>query len=490
VNTATLTGTVLNGTYRLDRRIGEGGMGVVFEATHQRLPRRLAVKVLSVAGAQQREAFERFRREAEIASSLGHDHIVQVFDFNYSEEGFPYLVMELLEGEDLTARIAREGRLSPAQTARILEEIVSALTAAHGRGIVHRDLKPPNIFLARKGAVDFVKILDFGVSKVLHAPKGTVVGTIFGTPNYMAPEQAEGRQPEIDQRTDIFALGAILYECLTGRRAFDAADPLGTLYQVCHTEPEPVRKYAPDTPEAIQAVITRALAKRREERYATAAELCEAFVVACRRTGTTNPNTLRAFETTIPASGPLPAVRARETEAGYGTDPDTAEDAIPGLAGAGRRRALAAGAVGVAIAMVVLIALMVGRGRSGGQEPSVEARAEAPAAAPAPPSVPAPSVPVPIVVSTPSSAGPVAGRVVASAPAPGLAPPTPRRIAPATLLLDTSRRARGSSWTVHRRPRIRSGSAIRIAPTGWWSARRGTRRWLASCGEAMAGRLS
>src|SRR5262249_41115672 len=215
-------------------------MGSVYEASHLRVPRRFAVKLLNPEAIGHRDVFERFQREAEIASSLGHDHIAQVFDFNYAEDGVPYMVLELLEGEDLSVRIGKKGSLTVAQTVALLEQVTDALEAAHGRGIVHRDLKPQNLFLCRRGGSDdFVKILDFGISKILHAPTmSTRTGMIFGTPNYMSPEQAEGRQSEIDRRTDIFALGTILYECLSGRVAFQSPTAVGTIYQVCHGVPE------------------------------------------------------------------------------------------------------------------------------------------------------------------------------------------------------------------------------------------------------------
>ncbi|MEK6606837.1 MAG: serine/threonine-protein kinase, partial [Myxococcota bacterium] len=190
-----LIGQVLGGSYRLLRPLGEGGMGVVYEAEHLRLPRRLAVKILHAEIGREKEVVERFRREAFIASALGHQNIVEVIDFNVTDTGIPFMVLELLEGQDLAARIARFGRLTLAQALPILEQLTRALEAAHAHGIVHRDLKPQNIYLCpRGGRDDFVKILDFGISKMLHS--GSIVtrtGSIFGTPNYMSPEQAEGR---------------------------------------------------------------------------------------------------------------------------------------------------------------------------------------------------------------------------------------------------------------------------------------------------------
>ncbi|MBI5477650.1 MAG: protein kinase, partial [Deltaproteobacteria bacterium] len=276
-------GATLGGTYRLDRLIAQGGMGAIYQATHLRVPRQFAVKLLNPQIVGEREVFERFQREAEIASALGHDNIVQVFDFNYSDDGVPYMVLELLVGEDLSQRIARRTRLGLREVCSVVEQTCSALEAAHAQNIVHRDLKPQNIYLCKHGHKDdVIKVLDFGISKILHAPGAkTQTGAIFGTPHYMAPEQAEGRQSEIDHRTDIFSLGAILYECITGQLAFDAPSMIGAIYKVCHVEPEPMAKYAPETPPAVEQVVRRALAKNKEQRYQNVTGLGVDFLRAC-----------------------------------------------------------------------------------------------------------------------------------------------------------------------------------------------------------------
>ena len=279
----TAIGTVLSGTYRLARLLGSGGMSDVYEATHVRVPRKFAIKIISKEAAQVGEAVERFRREAEIASSLGNEHIVQVFDFNSTSDGRPYIAMERLEGEELATRIARKGRLTAAETARIVKQAAVALRAVHERGIVHRDLKPQNIFLCvRDDQDDFVKILDFGISKIRDvSTPATKTGWIFGTPNYMSPEQATGRHADIDLRTDIFSMGVIAYECLTGKLAFGAPTPVGTMYRVCHEEPPPLRSIAEDVPVELQAVIERAMAKDPAKRYPTVAQFAEEFSAAC-----------------------------------------------------------------------------------------------------------------------------------------------------------------------------------------------------------------
>ena len=189
-----MSGRVLEGAYRITRLIGEGGMGAVYEGVQLRLNKRVAIKLMSRDLTANREALARFRREAEITSHLGHPHLVNVMDFGTSDAGEPYLVMEYLDGEDLDHRIRRDGRLFLETAVAITRQVASALAAAHDEGIVHRDLKPANVFLVKvKGEADFVKVLDFGVSKIKASrTKLTRATAIVGTPEYMSPEQATG----------------------------------------------------------------------------------------------------------------------------------------------------------------------------------------------------------------------------------------------------------------------------------------------------------
>jgi serine/threonine-protein kinase len=242
-----LVGAVLGDAYQLTRLVGQGGMGAVYEGTQLRLGRRVAVKVMARELAANPEALARFRREAEVTSQLGHPHIVQVFDFGTAPGGEPYLVMEFLEGEDLEKRLARVGRLGPGAASHIVKQIASALAATHAKGIVHRDLKPANVFvLAVEGETDFVKVVDFGISKVRAATtRLTAALAVMGTPNYMAPEQAAGRVDEIDHRTDQWALGCIAYELCAGRPPFIGEDVASLLYQVIHEAPAPLGQTAP-----------------------------------------------------------------------------------------------------------------------------------------------------------------------------------------------------------------------------------------------------
>lgn len=285
LDAASFIGQTFNGMYKIVRPIGTGGMGAVFEATHTRLQnKRYAVKMLHASIAQDAEVFQRFRREAEIATELGHPHIVEVHDFNITPEGAPYMVMEFLDGEDLAGRLAKRGPLTVDVMARIVAEVCSGLDAAHNAGIVHRDLKPQNIFLCRRlGRDDFVKIVDFGVSKVRDsASVVTRDHTLMGTPFYMSPEQADGLVQQIDSRTDIFAMGAIMWEMLVGRMAFEAPTISGAMYKVVHVDPPEVHTLRPDVPPAVSLVLRRAMAKEKELRYASVVELSHDFANALR----------------------------------------------------------------------------------------------------------------------------------------------------------------------------------------------------------------
>ncbi|WP_141325362.1 serine/threonine-protein kinase, partial [Myxococcus sp. AB025B] len=243
--------TVLRNTYKVVSILGRGGMGSVYLAQHLRLPgKQVAVKVLRGGDHLTPEIFARFRREAEIASRLGHPNIVEVLDYDTLEDDTPFLVLEFLRGESLQARLER-GRLPLSDVYSFTRQMGSALQAAHGAGIVHRDLKPANVFLVPtdSGGVvgERLKLLDFGISKVLDS--GTVQtqeAMLIGTPQYMSPEQAQGRNSEIDARTDIFALGAIVYEMMTGTPAFGAGGIAQMIFRVVYEPPPPLAPLCPE----------------------------------------------------------------------------------------------------------------------------------------------------------------------------------------------------------------------------------------------------
>ncbi len=274
-------GSVVADTYKLERLLGRGGMGDVFLASHLRLPgSEVAIKFLHPEVADQ-EIVARFRREAFIASRLGHPNIVRVTDINDLPDGTPYVVLELLQGQTLDDALAN-GPFSVERTLPIARQICGGLAAAHRAGVVHRDLKPQNIFLVptelEGRVVDVVKILDFGISKMRDSNTvKTQESSLLGTPQYMSPEQAFGKHDLIDGRTDIFALGAILYEMLTGQPAFSGASIPEVLFKVAYEPALPLAERVPGTPPNVVAVIERAMAKKPEERFATVDELVQAL---------------------------------------------------------------------------------------------------------------------------------------------------------------------------------------------------------------------
>lgn len=300
-----LIGTVLAGRYFVERRIGEGGMGLVYVGVHRDIDKRVAVKVLRDDFSKRPEVVARFRQEARSASRIGHEHIVDIFDFGETVRGASYFVMEFLEGQDLANLLGREGTLEAERACSIVLQCCRALTATHAKGIVHRDIKPENIFLTKRhGIDDFVKIVDFGIAKMSDietdgAPgrKLTKTGMIFGTPEYMSPEQAAGK--ELDHRVDIYALGIILYECLAGRVPFQGDTFMGVLTQHLFAELPPIEALNPEAHVSaeLQLVIHKALAKSPDERYQDTEELAEAL--ACALEGRRSPATALAPPSTV-----------------------------------------------------------------------------------------------------------------------------------------------------------------------------------------------
>jgi serine/threonine-protein kinase len=274
-----LIGATLSGRYLVTRKVGQGGMGAVYEATHTLIGKRVAVKVLLEKYARREAIVQRLEQEARLASSCQNEHIIDITDFGTTEDGRTFVVMEYLEGESLAECLAREIRLPEQRILRILSQAASALAAAHAKGIVHRDIKPENLFLLRRKDADFVKVVDFGISKSLRAsdeaeeqPRLTQTGMVLGTPLYMSPEQARG-DDELDARVDIYALGVIMYEAATGRVPFVGNNYLSVISQVLNEEPRPVREARPELSEEFEAIVMRAMEKERESRYASAQDL-------------------------------------------------------------------------------------------------------------------------------------------------------------------------------------------------------------------------
>ena len=281
-------GTVLDGTYRLTRLLGQGGMGAVYEGHHTGAGKRVAVKIMHRELLAYPELAARFRREAKVTGELAHPHIVNVFGFGATPAGQPYIVMEFLDGEDLQTRLERVGALPFETVVPIVNQIASALAEAHAAGVVHRDLKPDNVFLVRvpDGAV-FTKVVDFGLSKVLKtsATKLTVARAVFGTPEFMAPEQAEGRQDAIDHRSDQWSLACLAWFASTACLPFAGPDVNAVLNQVISAVPTPVSPGAPRIPAEVDKVLRRALSKDRADRFPTIRAFARAFEAAVSGVG-------------------------------------------------------------------------------------------------------------------------------------------------------------------------------------------------------------
>ena len=277
-----LVGRVLGSSYRILRRLAVGGMATVFEAEHVRLGRHVAVKVLGRDLDHDDTALARFVREAEIVSQLAHPHIVSVLDFDVTAEGERYLVLELLEGKSVEQLLEEEKRLPLLQGVHLALQMASGLSAAHRAGIVHRDLKPANIFVVdAPGEGLFVKLLDFGISKTSQrSPRLTGARELLGTPEYMAPEQARGHSCSVDARADVYALGLVTYEMLTGHQPFFADDIATVLHKVIAFEAPRASSIASRVPSTVDSVLARALAKRRDDRFASVLDFADSLADA------------------------------------------------------------------------------------------------------------------------------------------------------------------------------------------------------------------
>lgn len=308
-----LLGTVVDGRYQIERSIGEGGMGVVYLATHTSLRRKLALKVLRGEVAKDPDVVKRFVQEAQASSSIGHANIIDITDFGELPDGTAYFVMEFLEGQPLTDLIRQGGSLAADEAVSLVRQIASALSAAHARGIVHRDLKPDNIFLTKADGHDrFVKVLDFGIAKVGGAnSKLTKTGMIFGTPHYMSPEQSAGQA--VDARTDVYALGVIMYEMFTGQVPFDADTFMGILSKHMFEQPAPPSELNGSL-GALEPLILRALAKTPEDRYSSMQALLEDLDTV-ESGGRVTIGASRPAEIPVPSAyTPRPAVHTERVE--------------------------------------------------------------------------------------------------------------------------------------------------------------------------------
>jgi serine/threonine-protein kinase len=275
------------GDYVVVARVADGAMGRVYEGRHAQTKQRVAIKVLHDEVAKDRIAVERFKREYETAQSLDSPYVVKVIDFGETPEipGGPgkswFMTMEYLQGRELGALLREGGAVPPARALRMLCQVALGLDDAHSFGVVHRDLKPDNLFLCNSPEGDVVRILDFGSVKLQMeiGPKLTAFGTTLGSPYYMSPEQAMGKQ-DVDQRTDVFALGAILYETLSGKIAFEANTVAQILMKIVQEMPPPLSTVRSGLPSALDDVIEKAIAKDKKQRYGTTIEFAAAVLGA------------------------------------------------------------------------------------------------------------------------------------------------------------------------------------------------------------------
>ncbi len=427
------SGTIVAARYRIERFLARGGMGSVWVARHVQLDTEVALKVMDPAYADSEDARARFEREAKACAQLKGPHVVQVYDYGF-QDGLPYLVMELLQGEDLGARLRRKGRLTVAEAAAILTPVCKALRRAHELGIVHRDIKPSNIFLAREEEGEVVKVLDFGIAKVVGpAVTGltTKTGTLLGSPSYMSPEQARGKQ--LDHRTDIWSIGVVLFEAITGKLPFPGKDFGDVLVEICSAPLPVASQVAPHLGPEVDRFFERTLARDPSQRFQSTSAISEALAELAQgeqgaaERGLAAP-AAGAAATATPPAAPAPARQAGQepaTPAAASTPPHAevptspcfSNTLLPGPRGAAwsrkQRAVVAAVAVLGGAATLGLAAFFVARdavapGSTGSRvaEPLVEAPAPSPPASPgtatpgpgveeaaAPPVPPAPSAP-------------------------------------------------------------------------------------------------
>jgi tRNA A-37 threonylcarbamoyl transferase component Bud32 len=395
-----VVGRLLSERYRVLRKLGEGGMAAVYLAEHVVIQKKVALKVLAPELARREELAARFLQEARAASRIGQENVIDISDYGRAD-GLAFFVMEYLEGHDLGAVLRATGAIGWPRARGIVVQICRALRAAHALGIIHRDLKPENVFLLeREGRADFVKLLDFGIAKVPgdlgggDGPRLTRTGMIFGTPEYMAPEQAEGKPT--DHRADLYAVGCVLYHCLTGSAPFfaDTFMAMLTKHLVEIAPPPSVRRPDLNIPPAVDALVARALEKDREHRFASA-EVFMAAVLAIDENGDfTGPPAL-----TRPAPMTTPARLSGVAGAGLATEilgpPPRQTQPMPPPApvpAAGKRISFTALAV-VGIALGIAGAALFGILRRKPSETAVPAAVSSPAPAAA---APATATPLPV----------------------------------------------------------------------------------------------
>jgi serine/threonine-protein kinase len=306
VDLDSLVGTVLDGRYRLDSLIGVGGMGDVYRATHVHLDTEFAVKLLKPEFVANQTAIKRFRLEAKAAGRIHHPNAIRVTDFGVTPEQIVYLVMELVHGESLRNLMRDEGAFDYIRTINIVRQVCGAVEAAHRSGVIHRDLKPDNILIEKVSDTERVKVLDFGIAKLKEAKSDgflTQAGTIIGTPQYMSPEQCQSKP--LDPTSDIYSIGIILYEMLSGEVPFDGESTIQVVFKQLHDPPRPILELAPNVPASLAQVVMRALEKEPDRRQSSALQLSDELKDAVEMAGEgealsmTDPLVLRPLDAEI-----------------------------------------------------------------------------------------------------------------------------------------------------------------------------------------------
>ena len=419
-----LIGRVLSERYRIIRKIGEGGMGAVYQAEHALIEKKIALKILFQDLTRRPDLVARFLQEAKSASRIGHENVIDISDFGQLPDGLVFIAMEYLDGMDLGRALKIHTHMHWHRARPILMQIAKGLRAAHGNGIIHRDLKPENVYLIqREGRPDFVKVLDFGIAKVVSpdeadAPRLTQTGMIFGTPEYMSPEQAQGHPP--DHRVDVYAVGCIMYHMLTGQVPFTADSFMGILTKHLLEPPVPPRKRRPDLdilPD-VEAVCLKAMEKDRDKRFTDMNDFYRALGAAGGlpfepSSVFTAPLANLKYPTLAKANPLARESRTALASSSTGTfddeRPARAEQAPTGL-GSGAKLALGA-AVGGVIALGLFLALRPGA------KPATAPAAVAPSAAPTAAAVVSPPAATPPSAAVPPTPGAQTPPAAAATPA-------------------------------------------------------------------------
>lgn len=441
-------GELIDGKYLVQRLIGRGGMGAVYEGRHTLIERRVAIKVVFDEVAASDAGPSRFEREVRAAGRIGNDHILEIIDVGKLPNGTRYMVSEFLDGEALSSRVARQAPMNPQTIGHLMLQLLTGLGAAHQAGILHRDLKPDNIFLLREkaGKTDFVKIIDFGISK-FQALSGssdamhmTATGVVVGTPYYLSPEQARGLK-EIDARSDLYAVGVIMYECATGRVPFHAESFNQLIFKIALEAPPPIESVVPGIDPWFVALVQKAMARDPNQRFQTAQEMRDEIARWLGLSQSAGGRSVPGFDATVMADANFaPQVMAPRapTPSSFGrTNEPPPEDLF-----APRRSSLKTSLlIGAPLLAVIAGSLFFIKSHLG-EEPAPVASASASspgvsaAAAPAPKPAPEPEpVVAPLVAPAPEPASvPSAAPVRASLPlgAQHRAPPTPARVTPRT----------------------------------------------------------